>query len=240
MSRILLGLILIGLLGGCQSKTAVSPPSPTPLVIEIAPALDWLRPEMADCASQTPTLSMTVQSASQQDQSLENADILLRWSESIAANGKTLKIGEDYLAVIIHPDNPLQQMDEIQLAAVYSGAISDWETLPGSLSGEIHRWVYPPNDDSQILFDSKVLAEDEIVLTAMIAPSPEGMLDAVREDPHAIGFIPARWLEPSVKPVPIYGYAKSDLTMPILAVTDGEPSGFIRDWLLCVQDTIQP
>lgn len=240
MSRILLGLILIGLLGGCQSKAAVSTSSSTPLKVEITPGLDWLRPEMADCALQTPILSLTVRSASQQDQSLGNADILLRWSESLAGDGKTLKIGEDSLAVIIHPDNPLQQMDDTQLAAIYSGAIGDWESLPGSLSGEIHRWVYPPDDDSQILFDSKVLAEEKIVLTAMIVPDPEGMLDAVREDSHAIGFIPARWLEPSVKPVSISGYTKSDLTMPILAVTDGEPSGFTRDWLLCVQDKIQP
>ena len=68
----------------------------------------------------------------------------------------------------------------------------------------------------------------------------EAMLEAVANDPQAIGFLPTRWLNQSVKPIEILDFQNNDLLLPILAVTKSEPTGLTRDWLLCLQEQINP
>lgn len=195
---------------------------------------------MAACAVENPDLSLTVDSTNLADQTLETAGVLLRWTDADADQGKTFKLGEDRLAVIVHPDNPLEEIEISQLAAVYSGAILDWSGLQEGTSGAIQPWVYPSGDDAQSLFDNNVLPFDELIGTARIAPDPQTMLEAVGDDPLAIGMIPSRWLDPSVRAIKITGDSEQDWTLPILAVTADDPAGSVRDWLLCVQDKIKP
>src|SRR5690606_41819789 len=47
-------------------------------------------------------------------------------------------IGLDGIAVIVHPDNPIQTLDLDQIAQVFAGWITDWREL-GGLPGQIGR-----------------------------------------------------------------------------------------------------
>jgi hypothetical protein len=58
----------------------------------------------------------------------------------------------------------------------------------------------------------------------------------VAADPNAIGFLPAHWLDSSVRAVTIDGL--SSAAQPILALTTSTPKGTTRSWLLCLQSTI--
>lgn len=240
MSRWFSGLIIVGLLAGCQGQVETTPQPIVPVKVQITPALDWLRPSMAACAEENPDLSLTVQSANLTDQTLDTAGVLLRWTDADTDQGKTFKLGEDRLAFIVHPDNLLEEIENSQLAAVFSGSTLDWTELQQGASGAIQPWVYPTGDDAQALFDKNVLPFDELIGTARIAPDPQTMLEAVGSDPLAIGYIPARWLNSSVKAIKITGDTEQEWTLPILAVTANEPAGPVRDWLLCVQDKIEP
>src|SRR5574340_12162 len=240
MSRWVGGIIIAGLLAGCQGQVETTPQPIIPLEVQITPALDWLRPTMAACAVENPDLSLTVDSTNLADQTLETADVLLRWTDTNADQGETFKLGEDRLAVIVNPDNPLQEIEISQLAAVYSGSILDWSGFQQGASGAIQPWVYPSGDDVQALFDKNVLPFDELIGTASLAPDPQTLLEAVGDDPLAIGLVPARWLDSTVKAIKITGTAEKDWTLPILAVTSDDPAGPVRDWLLCVQDKIKP
>src|SRR5574340_1043323 len=240
MSRWVGGIIIAGLLAGCQGQVETTPQPIIPLEVQITPALDWLRPTMAACAVENPNLSLIVDSTNLADQTLETAGVLLRWTDADADQGKTFKLGEDRLAVIVHPENPLEEMYVSQLAAVFSGSTFDWSGLQQGASGAIQPWVYPSGDDAQSLFDNNVLPFDELIGTARIAPDPQTMLEAIGSDPLAIGMIPSRWLDSSVKAIKITGTAEQDWTLPILAVTADDPTEPVRDWLLCIQDKIEP
>ncbi len=240
MSRWVAGLLIAGLLAGCQGQPKTTPEPITPLDVQLTPALDWLRPAMAACAVENPALSLTVQSANLADQTLDTADVLLRWTDTDADQGKTFKLGEDRLTIIVNPENSLKEMDNSQLAAVYSGSLTDWSGLQESASGTIQPWIYPAGDDAQALFDKFVLPFADLTGASSIAPDPETMLTAVGSDPLAIGLIPSRWLNTSVKPIKVAGDSEASWTLPILAVTADEPAGAVRDWLLCVQDKIEP
>ena len=54
-------------------------------------------------------------------------------------------IAIDGLAIILHPDNPLQQLDTEQLARIFAGEVKTWEDL-GGRGGAIH--LYARDDQS--------------------------------------------------------------------------------------------
>ena len=241
MSRVFVLALLAGLITGCAVQSSADPAS-TPLVlrVEITSTFEWLRPGMAVCAQQTPGLTLSVRSTALADQSLEDADVLLRWSSLPDASGTTLEIGQDSLAVIVNPDNPVEALEAALVKNIYTGQVTAWTAPEGASLGAVQPWVYPAGDDSQSLLTSTLLADAQIVTTARIAPNPAAMLEAVAADPLAVGFVPSRWVDASVKVVSIIGYANDIWTMPLLAITKSEPSGVARDWLLCAQDQINP
>ena len=238
MSRIWIGLILIVVLAGCQVQPEATPAELDRLQIELTPALDWLRPSFASCAADVPGIALTVETTFQAEQSLEQADILFRWSSSPPTSGEALKMGMDTLVLIVNPQNSLSELTIEQLAGIYSGNLTNWDK-PAS-AGNIQAWVYPEEEDAQIIFARLLPSEMKIVRTARIAPDPRAMLEAVASDRNAIGFIPARWLDSSVKVVSITGGLDENWSVPILGVTANMPSGPVRDWLLCVQNQMQP
>ena len=239
MSRVFILALVAGLITGCATQPPGDPaPTPTALRIEITRSLEWLRPAMAECAQQTQGLTLSVQSTAVTDQSLEDGDVLLRWSSLAPASAAPFEIGKDMLAVIVNPENPVDTLDAAQLKDFYSGQAAVWTDAEGASSGAVQTWVYPAGDDAQLLLTSTLLADLPIATTARIAPNPAAMLEAVAADPLAIGFLPARWLDSTVRQITVTGYASDQWTLPILAVTRSEPSGITRDWLLCVQDKI--
>ena len=193
---------------------------------------------MAECAQQTQGLTLSVQSIAVTDQSLEDSDVLLRWSNLVPASAAPFEIGKDSLAVIVNLDNPANTLDMAQVKDFYTGQATDWFDAEGASLGAVQAWVYPAGDDAQSLLSATLLADSPITTTARIAPNPAAMLEAVAADPLAIGFVPARWLDSTVRQITMTGIASDQWTLPILAVTQSAPSGATRDWLLCVQDKI--
>ncbi|MFZ3080464.1 MAG: hypothetical protein WA109_12355 [Bellilinea sp.] len=239
MFRVFILALVAGLITGCAIQPPGDPAStPMAVRVEITNSLEWLRPGMAECAQQTPGLTLSVRSTVVEEQSLEDSDVLLRWSSLAPASAVPFEIGKDSLMVIVNPDNPVDTLDVAQVKDFYTEQATDWIDAEGAFLGAVQAWVYPAGDDAQSLLSSTLLADSPIATTARIAPNPAAMLEAVAADPLAIGFLPARWLDSTVRQITVTGYASDPWTLPILAVTRSEPSGITRDWLLCVQDKI--
>lgn len=99
-------------------------------------------------------------------------------------------IAIDGLAVILHPQNPLNALSSEQLAQVFAGEVKTREAL-GGRGGPIHLYA---RDDNSGTYDTF----KELVLTShgkSLAPgsqrfeSSEQLSDAVSQDPQGIGFI---------------------------------------------------
>ncbi len=241
MSRLFL-LALVGvLLTGCAAQPVIEPVA-TPQVVRVvlSGTLDWMRPTMAECSQEDSGLSLSVETIGVPDQSLDEADVLLRWSNQPPSDGFAVELGDDSLTVIVHPDNPIGDLDAGVIKDMYTGQISNWPAANGEATLAVHPWVLPVQDEAQALFETILMGGEQIVKTAMIAPSPAAMVEAIASDPLAIGFLPTRTLDSSVKSIEILNFSPSDLILPILAVTKSEPGGVVRDWLLCVQERINP
>ena len=99
-------------------------------------------------------------------------------------------IAIDGLAIILHPHNPLNQLNTEQLAQIFSGQISRWEQLGGT-GGAIHLYARDDQSGTWETFKELVLNRNGQPLssTAQRFESSEALSDAVSHDPQAIGFI---------------------------------------------------
>ena len=99
-------------------------------------------------------------------------------------------IAIDGLAIILHPHNPLNQLNTEQLAQIFSGQISRWEQL-GGVGGAIHLYARDGQSGTWETFKELVLNRNgqSLSSTAQRFESSEELSDAVSRDPQAIGFI---------------------------------------------------
>ncbi len=98
-------------------------------------------------------------------------------------------IGLDGVAVVVHPDNPLQALTIAELAKVFSGQIQRWEQLGGH-AGPIHLYARDDRSGTFDTFRTLVLRPQGQELSPQAArfESGETLAAQVKADPAAIGF----------------------------------------------------
>jgi phosphate transport system substrate-binding protein len=99
-------------------------------------------------------------------------------------------IAIDGLAIILHPQNPLNQLDTAQLARIFSGEVKTWEELGGT-GGAIHLYARDDQSGTYDTFKELLLHGHGKTLSgaAKRFESSEQLSDAVSLDPQGIGFI---------------------------------------------------
>ena len=99
-------------------------------------------------------------------------------------------IAIDGLAIILHPQNPLRQLDTVQLARIFSGEGKTWEAV-GGVGGPIHLYARDEQSGTYDTFKELVLGRQGKRLdpSARRFESSEQLSDAVSQDPQGIGFI---------------------------------------------------
>jgi DNA-binding transcriptional LysR family regulator len=151
-------------------------------------------------------------------------------------------LGEDAIAVIVHPDNPIRDLDPNALGDVFSGRVQTWEELDGR-GGYIQPVIPLEGDELREIFERTYLP-GAYHLGSRLAPTPQAMLTIVAGNPDAIGFIPLHVLDSTVKALSIQGIRASEksisdgsypLAFTIVATAEEEPHGTIRSWLEWVQ-----
>ncbi|GIZ11899.1 substrate-binding domain-containing protein [Pseudomonas sp. NCCP-436] len=99
-------------------------------------------------------------------------------------------IAIDGLAVILHPDNPLDTLSVTQVARLFAGEISDWAVL-GGRPGAVHLYARDDNSGTYDTFSELVLAPRgrKLSLQTQRFESSDRLSEAVSSDPQGIGFI---------------------------------------------------
>lgn len=133
-------------------------------------------------------------------------------------------IAIDGVAVILHPANPLRQLNTQQLAQIFSGEVKTWEELGGT-GGTIH--VYARDDKSGTFdtFNELVLVKNGKTLshTAKRFESSEQLSDEVSQDPGGIGFIGLPYVRKAQAVAIVDGNSKPMLPTVSLIATEDYP-----------------
>ena len=114
-------------------------------------------------------------------------------------------VGIDGLAIIIHPKNPINQLDVEQIAAIFSGQITNWSELGGAF-GEINLYARDNKSGTWDSFKRMVLGKRPLDSRALRFESNDQLSDKVSNDRQGIGFVGL----PSVRDSKLIGVSDGD------------------------------
>jgi phosphate transport system substrate-binding protein len=157
-----------------------------------------------------------------------------------------IPIGLDGLAIVVHASN---------VRALYSGRILDWAEL-GSHSGEVLLVSREDGSGSRATFESRIMGDEVVSLTAVVMPSSADVVLYVGRNPQAIGYVsrayvgealdggaPLPGTQPQTGAVRVVPFdnelptpaaireGRYRLTQPLLLVSAQEPQGPVRAFI---------
>jgi phosphate transport system substrate-binding protein len=160
-------------------------------------------------------------------------------------------VARDAIAVIVHPDNPVNELTLPQISAIYTGMIENWSQLGGE-DRPIVRLSRETNSGTHVYFLEEVIRlgdlNDKTIFSAntLLLPSSEGIIAEVKENPNAIGYDGLGYITPDVKVLAIAEDNESPYIIPTLETvannryaisrdlyiySSGLPKGFVKDYL---------
>ncbi|MBK5418005.1 substrate-binding domain-containing protein [Pseudomonas sp. TH31] len=133
-------------------------------------------------------------------------------------------IAIDGLAIILHPQNPLNQLNTEQLARIFSGEAATWEEL-GGRGGPIHLYARDDQSGTYDTFKELVLSRRGKTLDSAVKrfESSEQLSDAVSLDPQGIGFIGLPYVRQAKAVAIVDGQSQAMLPLNSLIATEDYP-----------------
>lgn len=139
----------------------------------------------------------------------------------------------DSIIPVVHPESPVDELSMEQLRGIYNGNITNWKEVGGqdrkimvisrdSSSGTYGVWV------------DNVLKGDRVTPRAQLLASNGAIVQAIQDNPHAIGYIGIGYMTDKLKSVVVDGIkptpettASGDFPVSryLWVFTDGWPSG---------------
>ena len=161
------------------------------------------------------------------------------------------QVALDGLAVVVNPQNPVNQLTIDQLADIFVGKIRNWKEVGGEdrpivlLSREV-------NSGTHVYFKEKVLRhgdekrKEEFEEGALLMPSSQAIADEIAQNPNAIGYYGMGYSNPTQKPLAIAKDKDSPyfvtsienvmkgnyyISRPLLMYTNGQPKEIVKKFL---------
>ncbi len=155
-------------------------------------------------------------------------------------------LSEDGIVVVVHPDLRLHDLSIDELAAIFTGRLSSWESL-ADFDLQIQPVIPLPGDEVRATFQSTAMSGQRFTNNALLGPTPAAVLQLVDENEGAIGFLPYSAVGEKVRPIRVEGIlpgattihdGRYPLHISILAIAPQEPSGEVRALLAWLQSNL--
>jgi phosphate transport system substrate-binding protein len=162
-----------------------------------------------------------------------------------------IKVALDGLAVVVNPNNPVSRLTTDQLAAVFTGKITNWKELGGKdekivlLSREV-------NSGTHVYFKEHVLrrndpnSQEEFAPGALMLSSSQAIADEITGNSAAIGYYGMGYISKKQKALNIARDEKSEyeaptienvingkypISRPLFLYTNGAPEGLVKKFV---------
>ncbi|MGZ9221069.1 MAG: phosphate ABC transporter substrate-binding protein [Anaerolineales bacterium] len=164
-------------------------------------------------------------------------------------------IARDAIAVIVNPENPVNELTLKQISDIYSGKYSNWSEVGGD-DRPIVRLSRETNSGTHVYFLETVLrlgnsdGKTLFSMDTLLLPSSEGIVAEVRQNPNAIGYDGLGYVPKDLKMIAIAEEEGGAYVLPSIPTvndksypiardlymyTDGQPTGIVKeylDWIL--------
>lgn len=250
--------LLAGLVAGCSR---LETPKVTPVVVRLrvsadAATLPLMNALTAAYAAQHPNILFSVQPGNAQTcaDAIYNrqADIALVSLLPARVQGReapwVADLAMDAIVVVVNPANPLASLSMSELRNIYAGVNNRWSDLGVVGLDDIEVAVREDGDGTRAMFDSAVMGNTRLTLSAIVLPAVDVVLNFVAIQANTIGYVPSARItstvSPAVKVLAIDGQMPTQsaiasgaypLTRILNLIALGEPQGELRlfvAWML--------
>lgn len=148
-------------------------------------------------------------------------------------------IAKDAIAIIVNPQNSIQDLTLKEIRQVFSGKIKNWKELGGP-SHSIVLVTREEGSGTRESFQKFVMGKEDISLEALVQDSNGAVRQVVASNHHAIGYISLGLVNEQVEALKISGVepnltdidnGKYTLVRPFLFVFNEEPIGEAKSYL---------
>ncbi len=160
-------------------------------------------------------------------------------------------VARDAIAVIVNPENPVNQLTIQQLSDIYSGKINNWYEVGGE-DRVIVRLSRETNSGTHVFFLENVIRLGDpnnktlFSTDTLLLPSSEGITAETRDNPNVIGYDGLGYVTPDVKVIAVGREDTGPFVLPsadsvnngqypiardLYMYTDGQPQGAVLDYL---------
>jgi len=160
-------------------------------------------------------------------------------------------VARDAIAVIVHVDNPVNQLSLQQISDIYSGKITNWSQV-GGVDRPIVRLSRETNSGTHVYFLEEVLRLGEkenqtlFATDTLLLPSSEGITKEILYNQNAIGYDGLGYVTPEVKVIAVskedggpYVFPSSEtvnsgkypISRDLYMYTSGQPQGIVKEYL---------
>jgi phosphate transport system substrate-binding protein len=160
-------------------------------------------------------------------------------------------IARDAIAVIVNPQNRVNELTLQQISDIYSGKISNWSEVGGD-DRPIVKLSRETNSGTHVYFLETVLrlgnSDDTTLFSTdtLLLPSSEGIIAEVRQNPNAVGYDGLGYVPDDLKMIAIAEQEGGAYVLPAISTvndktypiardlymyTNGAPTGITKDYL---------
>lgn len=214
--------------------TATPPPTLQPVKVALSPSLMPMRAALNACASAQPEIALILSETALSSLDSTAAELTLQFGHPQESSAYAVPLAKEDIHVIVNSDNPVSAISTKSLEAIFDGQIEHWKDVGGE-DLRIEVWILPKGDEFTQVFQHTILDNKPFSSLAQLAPDPGAMVEAIRADPAAIGFLPGAWLSENVRSLRVENKTRKALQQPILALSNGKPEGVVREFLHCLQ-----
>lgn len=141
-------------------------------------------------------------------------------------------IARDGLAVVVHPDNPVNELSTEQVNGLFSGRIKSWKEVGGE-EAPVRLVTREEGSGTREAFQHLIMGKETISRDALVQESTGAVKQLIQGDKQAVGYISLGLVGTEVKAVKVDGEiasknnvlsGKYKLVRPLLFITKGAPN----------------
>ncbi len=121
-------------------------------------------------------------------------------------------VARDGIAVVVHKDNPVQDLKLSQIREIFEGQFTNWSEVGGA-DQEITVVSREEGSGTRLSFEDMAMNNHGVTLAALVMPSSEAVREYVAAHPGAIAYLSSGCLGEGVRALEVDGVALTPLAV---------------------------